>query len=190
TVTKSGTVISAGDVSVAYKDPNGELVATIVNEHGKSLVVNLNVELNGKTYTVKTDSNGQASLSLDTLKPGTYTATISYKGSSNYNASTTTVQVVVTKAGTIISAPDVTVAYNNPNGKLVSTITNEHDKPLVVNLNVNLNGQTYTAKTDSNGQMSVSTADLAPGTYVATISYKGSSNYKATSTTANIVVKP
>jgi len=56
-------------------------------------------------------------------------------------------------------------------------------------LNVDLNGKTYTAKTDSNGQISVSTADLAPGTYTATISYKGSSNYKATSTTAKIVVK-
>jgi len=35
----------------------------------------------------------------------------------------------------------------------------------------------------------VSTADLAPGTYTATISYKGSSNYKSTSTTANIIMK-
>jgi len=189
TVTKSATVISAPNVNIAYKDPNGQLVATITNEHGKPLVVSLNINLNGKDYTVKTDSNGQASLSIDTLTPGTYTATISYKGSSNYKASSTTAKVTVTKSATVISAPDVSVSYGNPNGKLVSTITNEHGKPLVVNLNVDLNGKTYTAKTDSNGQISVSTADLAPGTYTATISYKGSSNYKATSTTAKIVVK-
>ena len=42
---------------------------------------------------------------------------------------------------------------------------------------------------DSNGQASGSTADLAPGTYTATISYKGSGNYKASSTTASIKVK-
>jgi len=189
TVTKSDTVISAPNVNIAYKDPNGELAATITNEHGKPLVVTLNINLNGKDYTVKTDSNGQASLAIDTLKPGTYTATISYKGSSNYKASSTTAKVTVTKSATLISAPDVSVSYGDPNGKLVSTITNEHGKPLVVNLNVDLNGKTYTAKTDSNGQISVSTADLAPGTYTATISYKGSSNYKSTSTTANIIMK-
>ncbi|WP_407423119.1 Ig-like domain repeat protein [Methanobrevibacter sp.] len=189
TVTKSATVISAPDVNIAYKDPNGQLVATITNEHGKPLVVNLNIELNGKTYTVKTDSNGQASIPIGTLTPGTYTATISYKGSSNYKATTTTAKVTVTKSATVISAQDVSVKYKDPNGKLVSTITNEHGKPLVVNLNVDLNGKTYTAKTDSNGQISVSTADLAPGTYTATISYKGSNNYKATSTTAKITVK-
>ena len=189
TVTKANTIISASDVNIAYKDPNGELVATIVNEHGKSLVVTLSININGKTYNVKTDSNGQASLAIDTLTPGTYTATISYKGSSNYNAATTTAKVTVTKAATIISAPDVSVKYKDPNGKLVSTITNEHGKPLVVNLNVDLNGKTYTVKTDSNGQASVSTSDLAPGSYTAAISYKGSGNYKAASTTAKITVK-
>ena len=189
TVTKSDTAISAPDVSIAYKDPNGKLVATIVNEHNKPLVVNLNVNINGKDYTVRTDSNGQANIPIDTLTPRTYTATISYKGSNNYKATTTTAKVTVIKSTTVISAPDVSVAYKDPNGKLVSTITNEHGKPLVVTLNVNLNGKTFTAKTDSNGQISVSTADLAPGTYTATISYKGSNNYEATSTTANITVK-
>ena len=123
------------------------------------------------------------------LQSAVYTATISYKGSSNYKASSATALVTVTKAATILTAPDVTVAYNDPDGKMVSTIVNEHGKPLVVTLNVDLNGKTYSAKTDSNGQMSVSTADLAPGTYTAKISYKGSSNYKASSTTANIQVK-
>jgi antitoxin component YwqK of YwqJK toxin-antitoxin module len=189
TVTKSGTVISAPNVKVAYKDPNGELVVTIVNENGKPLVVNLNIELNGKTYTVRTDSNGQASLSLDKLTPGNYTATISYKGSGNYESSIATAQVVVIKSDTVISAPDVKVAYQDVNGQLVATITNEHGKPLVVDLKVGLNGKTYTVKTDSNGQMNVSTADLEPGTYIATISYKGSSNYNPTSTTATITVK-
>ena len=152
------------------------------------MVVTLNININGKDYTVKTDSNGQARISVGTLTPGTYTATISYKGSGNYKAANTTAQVVVVKAATIITAPDVNVAYKDPNGKLVSAIVNEHGKPLVVTMNVNLNGKTYTAKTDANGQISMSTADLAPGTYTTTVFYKGSSNYNASSTTANIQV--
>ncbi|WP_407454430.1 hypothetical protein, partial [Methanobrevibacter sp.] len=182
------TTLSASNTTVAYNNPNGELVATIVNEHGEPIVVNLNVELNGKTYTVGTNSNGQASLSLDTLKPGTYTATISYEGNEIYKASTTTAKVTVTKAGTIISAPNVSVAYKDPNGELVATIVNEHGKPLVVNLNINFNGEDYSVRTDSNGRASIPIGTLKPGTYSATISYKGSGNYKASTATALVTV--
>jgi|GEM_PF-1004686 len=189
-VTKAATSIDAGDVNIAYRDPSGELVATVTNEHGKTLIVTLNIELNGKTYSVRTDANGQAVLSLYDVTPGTYDAKISYKGSSNYKGFTTTAKVVVTKSDTIISAPDVSVAYCDADGKLVSTIVNEHGKPLVVTMKVELDGKTFSARSDSNGQINVSTADLAPGSYVAKISYKGSSNYNPTNTTANITVKP
>jgi len=189
-VTKAATSIDAGDVNIAYRDPTGELVATVTNEHGKTLIVTVNIELNGKTYSVRTDANGQAVLSLYNVTPGTYNAKISYKGSNNYQGFTTTAKVVVTKSDTIISAPDVSVASGDPDGKLVSTIVNEHGKPLVVTMKVELDGKTYSARSDSNGQINVSTADLAPGSYVAKISYKGSSNYNSASTTANITVKP
>ena len=189
-VTKAATSIDAGDVNIAYRDPTGELVATVTNEHGKALIVTVNIELNGKTYSVRTDANGQAVLSLYDVTPGTYDVKISYKGSSNYKAASTTAKVVVTKSDTIISAPDVSVASGDPDGKLVSTIVNEHGKPLVVTMKVELDGKTFSARSDSNGQINVSTADLAPGSYVAKISYKGSSNYNPTNTTANITVKP
>jgi len=188
-VTKAATSIDVSDVNIAYRDPTGELVATVTNEHGKTLIVTVNIELNGKTYSVRTDANGQAVLSLYDVTPGTYNAKISYKGSNNYEGFTTTAKVVVTKSDTIISAPDVSVAYGDPDGKLVSTIVNEHGKPLVVNMKVELDGKTYSARSDSNGQINVSTADLAPGSYAAKISYKGSSNYNSASTTANITVK-
>ena len=190
-VTKAVTVISASDVSVSYNDPNGKLVATIITEHGNPFVINcLDINLNGVNYVVKTDSKGQASIPVRNLVPGEYNATISYRGSSNYKASNVTVLVNVTKAATVISALDVSVAYNDPSGELVATIVNEHGTSIVANLNINLNGETYTAKTDSKGKLSVSTADLPPGNYIATISYNGSGNYTASSTTANIKVNP
>ena len=190
-MTKAVTVISASDVSVSYNDPNGKLVATIITEHGNPFVINcLDINLNGVNYVVKTDSKGQASIPVRNLVPGEYNAIISYRGSSNYKASNVTVLVNVTKAATVISALDVSVAYNDPSGELVATIVNEHGTSIVANLNINLNGETYTAKTDSKGKLSVSTADLPPGNYIATISYNGSGNYTASSTTANIKVNP
>ena len=146
--------------------------------------------MKGKTYTVRTGSDGIGSISLYNVTPGTYTAKISYKGSSNYEASNTTAQVVVTKSDTVISAPDVTVKCGDADGKLVSTIINEHGKPLVVYMKVELNGKTYSVKSDSDGKISVPTANLDPGTYTAKISYNGSSNYNPTNTTASITVKP
>ena len=95
-VAKAATIISASDVSVAYRDPSGELVVSMVTEHGNPFVINcLNVNLNGRDYIVKTDSNGRASLPLSTLSPGEYIATISYKGSSNYKASNATANIRV-----------------------------------------------------------------------------------------------
>ena len=67
-VTKFDTFISADDVSIAYKDPTGELVATIRNADGNALGVNLNVNFNGENYTIKADSNGKISLPIGVLQ--------------------------------------------------------------------------------------------------------------------------
>ena len=122
------------------------------------------------------------------MAPGKYTATITYAGNGNYNPTTKTAEITVNKANTIITAPDITVNCGDPNGKLVATITNVYGKALAVNVDVSLNGETFTLRADSNGRISIPTENLALGSYTATISYKGNGNYNPTSTTANVIV--
>ena len=48
---------------------------------------------------------------------------------------------------------------------------------LAATVRVNFAGTEYVLKTDSKGQVKISTADLALGTYSVSISYNGNSKY-------------
>ena len=62
-------------------------------------------------------------------------------------------------------------------GRFVASLTNAEGVPLSANIVVTINGVDYALKTNSNGQASISTADLTPGEYTATVVYKGNSKY-------------
>ena len=188
TVEKADTTITAQDISVTYKDVDGELVATLTNAYGNPLSVYVVVNINGVNYNELADSNGQITLSTKNLASGTYTATITYNGNGNYNPTSTTATVTVTKVDTVITAPDVTVESGDPDGKLVATLTNAYGKALGVYVTYNLDGADYTVRADSKGQISIPTKDLDPGSYTTVITYFGNGNYNPTTTTANIAV--
>ena len=184
------SVVSAADVTVKYGDANGKFIATLTNAEGTPLSANIVINLNGVNYALKTNSKGQASVSTAKLKVGEYTATVTYKGNSKYAPSTTTAKVIVTdKLISKVSAEDVTVNYGDANGKFIATLTNAEGTPLSANIVINLNGVDYAMKTNSKGQASVSTKDLAPGEHKATVTYKGNSKYAPSTTTAKVTVK-
>ena len=186
---KLDSFVSAEDVTVRYGDVNGKLIATLTNAEGVPLSANIVINLNGVDYAMKTNSKGQGSVSTKELAPGTYTATITYKGNSKYAPSSTTAKVTVTdKLVSVVSAEDVTVRCGDANGKLIATLTNAEGIPLSANIVISLNGVDYAMKTNSKGQASVSTKDLAVGEYTATITYKGNSKYAPSTTTAKVIV--
>ena len=90
------------DISAVYDA--GELVATLVNgATGKGISgASVKFVINNQQYTVKTSSKGEAKLSDSSLAPGSYTATVSYKGNSKYAPSNVTVDIV-SKISTSIS---------------------------------------------------------------------------------------
>ncbi|WP_406531882.1 Ig-like domain repeat protein [Methanobrevibacter sp.] len=187
---KLASVVSASDVTVKYGDANGKFIATLTNAEGTPLSANIVINLNGVNYAMKTNSKGQASVSTAKLKVGEYKATVIYKGNSKYAPSTTTAKVIVTdKLISKVSAEDVTVDYGDANGKFIATLTNAAGVPLSANIVINLNGVNYALKTNSKGQASVSTKDLEPGEYKATVTYKGNSKYAPSTTTVKVTVR-
>ena len=68
---------------------------------------------------------------------------------------------------------------------LINDVTGQPIKGFT--LRVNLNGVTYKLGTDANGQVSVSTADLAPGTYTAVVTFLGGTKYYPSNATVTIV---
>ena len=175
-INKEKTKITSQKTTVAYND-GGVLVATLTSaDTGKAISdTNLVFKLNDKKYTIKTDSKGQAKLSLGDLSPKEYTISISYAGNSKYASSSKSVTVIVNKAETSISAfADDT--------ELVATLTHKSTGKAIsgAKLVANINGKSYSLTTDSNGEAILPSPSKE---YTATISYAGNSKYKSSSKT-------
>ena len=82
-------------IAAAYDADNKQIVGTLTNSaSGKNIKnVNVKVNLNGETTTVKSNAKGQVIVSTADLDNGTYTAILSYQGNSKYNQSSTVVKV-------------------------------------------------------------------------------------------------
>ena len=177
--TKAGMIIS--DI---YGSSN-ELVATLTNSITGRIVSNayVVVDIDGVSTTVKSNSKGQVKVSIANLTGNKYAATISYRGNGAYNAVSTVTTINVDKANMVIAA-----AYDADNKQIVGTLTNSATGKNIKNVNVkvNLNGETTTVKSNSKGQVIVSTADLDNGTYTAIFSYQGNSKYNPLSTVVKV----
>ena len=87
-VKKAKPILTASKKTFKVKDKTKKYVVTLKTNKGK-LYKNqkITVKVNGKTYSAKTNSRGQATFKLTKLtKKGTYKATVKYSGNSKYNA--------------------------------------------------------------------------------------------------------
>ena len=172
-------------ISDARGDAN-EFTATLINSFsGKAISgVSVTVDINGVKTTVKSNSKGQ--IKVSTADAGdSYTATISYKGNAKYNAVDASTTVVLAKTNM-----DIVAKYYSSKDQFVATVTNADTGKAITNVNIKvcINGLTLGLKTDSKGQITISTADLRPGTYVGVFSYVGNDKYNAACTTATATI--
>ena len=166
-------------MAITLKDVRGNPLANQI----------LLVDLNGEKIYDFTDSNGNINLSLNGLAANTYAAEIVFMGNDHYGGSNATVTVTVKKDDISLSADAVTTTYNI-NKDLVVTLKDSNGKAINgVKVTVVLNSKTYTATTDANGQLKVSTNGLAPKTYTATITFAGNTNYDKSTGSAKVTVK-
>ena len=188
-INKTLTVLSAPAVSITY-GTSKNLIVTLTDVDKNALAgEQISINLNNVENTLKTNSKGQVSLAIPTnLAPKTYIATITYAGTDEYTPSTTTANVIVNKAGTALTASDVTTTYNS--GKnLVATLKDANGKAISgAKVTVKLGTTTKTLTTDKNGQVSVTTNGLDYNTYTATITFAGDDTYSASSTTAKVTI--
>ena len=171
------------NITAAYDVFSDAIVATLINRAtGKTIAnANVHVDIDDMTYTVKTNSKGQAKVSTADLPQGAYTAIISYAGNSKYNPAITSIDFDIK---TKVMITDI---YGDSE-KLTATLTNSETGKAVANakMQVDINGVKTTVKSNSKGVITVSTADLGLTRYTATISYPGNSKYDPSSATATI----
>lgn len=167
-----------GELTVKLSDSDNNFISgvnTLIN------IYNRDDELCG-SYSCLSGYN----LFID-LGVGEYRAVVSVNDN-NYNVDPINVSINIKKS-TSIYVVSVTSVYNVNNPLIV----NLHDSDGVIlkntQVSITFNGATKTYKTNSNGQVLLSTKTLAPKTYSVSIKYLGSSGYVPSSATSKIIVK-
>ena len=96
-VNKAAPKLTAAKKTFKVKDKTKKYVVTLKTNKNKVYKnQKITIKVNGKTYTAKTNSKGQATFKLTKLtKKGTFTATVKYSGSANFKALTKKVKMTV-----------------------------------------------------------------------------------------------
>ena len=184
-ITLENIIYTNTTISAVYDDSVKELVSTLTDANGQPIKgANVVLNVDDRNFATETDDVGQAKFSTDDLTLGTYTATVSYDGSIEYNASSVSIDIVV-KDYTSISA-----VYNAETMEIVATLTNNATGQAIKNANVRflINNVRYTVKTNASGQAKFSTANLDPNSYNVLVSYDGNSKYLPSSASIEIIL--
>lgn len=148
----------------------------------------LTVSLGGIVYNVKTDKNGIAKVSISNLAPKTYTAKITFKGTSRYIGSTGTAKVTVKKATPKITAKAKAFKTSAKTKQYTIILKNNQNKVMKkTKVTIKINKKTYTAQTNNYGKATFKITKLTKkGTFNAVITYNGNSYYTKVTKTVKI----
>ena len=150
------------------------------------------ITLNGKTYTQKTDSNGQIRLSTNGLVPvRTYIASVKFAGNAYFEKSTKSVKVTVSKATPKLTALKKTFKRTVKIKKYtVSLKTNQGKAMKNAWITLKVAKKTYKVKTNAKGQETFKITNLnKKGTFTAVVKYAGSAYYNSKTVKPKIVVR-
>lgn len=159
--------------------------AVFWQDNGKLANTNVKFTLNGKTYTVKTDSSGAAKLAIN-LNPGKYTI----KLYNPYSKETTSNTITVNKDSSKITGAKNT--YILPKTKYSYSITLKSGQGTAIKnakITFRYNSKQVTATTDANGKATITIPALSKGTYTLNYQYAGNSKYKSVSGSKKLYVR-
>ena len=145
----------------------------------------------GQTKTLTTDKNGQVKLSLNSLKAGRSLVKITFNGDEYYAKSTKLVLVVVHKVTPVIYAKTQSFKAKVKTKNVKITLRDDKDRTIKnLKVTLNINGKTFSAKTNSNGVATFKVTNLnKKGTFKGTIKFAGNNCYKSTSKKISVKIK-
>ncbi len=184
---KENCSIIAEDLVKTYKN-DSQLEVKLLDKNNQALE-NKNIIINivGKNYTVTTNKEGIAKLNINLLS-GNYTAIISLDDN-DYRSPSKTINVTVLKDKTSIVANDLVKYYRNST-QLVVKLVNKDNKPVANKIVINVCNKNYVKLTNEKGIATLN-INLLSRKYTAKITFRGDSNYNASSKSITInVIKP
>ena len=168
------------------------ITAILTDTAGNKLAnQNITVTVAGKTFNIKTNSNGIATQTYTPTTLGKQTITATYKGDSQYNNSNATTNITVKKINTKIDlkVSNTTPINNTPIAITVTLTDADGNKLANQQVTLNINGKTVTAKTNNNGIVTQNYTPTKVETQNITATYKGDSRYNNSTKTIKITVK-
>ena len=182
---------SAGErgalLKIRLTDSNGNAIS---NETVK-------IALENNVYSIKTDSNGFASMNVNIKDAGTYTAVVFFPGNDRTKSAFETAKITVNKKTTSIVAKAKTFNAKAKSKKYTATLktikgSSANGKIYLKSgkkVTLTVNKKTYTAKINSKGQVSFNLKLTKKGSYSAVIKFSGDGTYKACSKKVKITIK-
>ena len=163
------------------KGDSKKFTAKFYKSNGKVLAKkNVKFKVNGKTYKVKTNSKGKASLSLNNLKKGSYKI-ISYNRDGSTKTNTVKIYGI---ASTKLTTYFYTLLPNDTREIKIKFKTDlDDDSNVGKTIKIKINGKTYSRLTDSNGKIYFKLPSLSNGLYKVEYSYSGNKFFKSAKST-------
>lgn len=160
--------------------------ASFFKSNGKALANKyVKLKISGKTYKIKTDSNGNVILSLNGLKTGTHKV-VCY----NNDGLSKTYKVVIYKiASTKLKTSSYTFFPNDArkiNAKFTTGLDDDSNSGKTIRITID--GKTYSKKTDSNGIVSMDLSSLEKGVYEIEYEYEGNKFFKPATATGYVTI--
>ncbi|MBQ2654577.1 MAG: Ig-like domain repeat protein [Methanobrevibacter sp.] len=177
-------ILTASDLTKTYGTSNKLVVKLADNNGNVTPNAKINVTINNKVTPITTDSNGKATMPIN-LKPGTYTAVISYDDDQ------ITAKIVVKKITPKLTASQKTFKKSVNKKSYTVTLKNNQNKPMSGKyVTLTVNKKTYKVKTNSKGQATFKITNLKnKGTFKAVVKYAGDNYYNSKTVNTKITVK-
>lgn len=166
--------------TVCFKDYTGKALA---NEK-------VRIKILRKTYTLKTNAKGRASVNIARLKKGTYKTFVYFTGNSRYWAHTKTATITVLGSqATQLAVPNKTYFSSEPNKRYTVTLRTQNEVLEKEILTFKINGKRYAKKTNAKGRAILRLPGLKTGVaHKITVLYAGRGGYKASQKTAKVTI--
>ena len=155
------------------------------------------IAYNGKKLQKVTDANGYVSEQINQKDAKVLTVTATFLGDDNYDATMSVYSITINKKPVKLTAAAKVYSASAKTKKYTVTLKTVKGasadgktyfgKGKTVTLK--LNGKTYSAKTNSNGQATFALKITKKGKFTALIKYAGSTTYKAVSKSVKITIK-
>ena len=186
---KQDVIVTYDTITEVKAGTNVTITGTFTDNLGKVLS-NSNVRLyvNGVKYYAKTDKTGKYTLSTLVTKVGINNLTVGYGGSAKYNEYNVNTTFTVGKQDVIVTYDEIGFVSEGSNVTITGKFTDNLGKAITnSNVRIFINAKKYFARTDNNGQYSLSVG-LSKGSYNLSVGYGGSAKYNAYETNTTFTV--